>query len=420
MAIKKIYHRTRTGLSIAKNQGFTELGIRTLMHVQKKRRKSPPQSDAKIPVIKIVRYEDVIDVDFTSNKIPSWKGTSKKTLTINWLMPPPGKGSGGHMTLFRFLGGLERRGHKNRIYYYSEHHGGSVSAAKAIMAESFPKLNAEVYWLNELDEIEEADAQFATSWETAYASYKSDVKAKRFYFVQDFEPYFYPVGGMYILAENTYRFGFHGITAGGWLAKKLSEDYGMKTNAFAFGSDSSVYRYENSSTRKEVACYVRPYTDRRGFEIAMLTLDLFHRKHPEYTINLFGYDVSSYDIPFPYNNLGILDTAQLNKLYNRCAVALVMSCTNMSLLPLELLSAGSIPVVNDGPNNRLVSSNEHIIYAANNPISLSDALSSVVKKKSLTQYAKKASESVSHESWSESTGKMAETIEKEIKKPTKK
>ena len=36
------------------------------------------------------------------------------------------------------------------------------------------------------------------------------------YFVQDFEPLFYPMGSDYLLAENTYRKGLYHITTGAW------------------------------------------------------------------------------------------------------------------------------------------------------------------------------------------------------------
>ncbi|MDK6419994.1 glycosyltransferase family 1 protein, partial [Actinotignum timonense] len=81
---------------------------------------------------------------------------------------------------------------------------------------------------------EEVDAIFSTGWETAYPSYLDRSNARRYYFVQDFEPSFYSVGSESVLAENTYRFGFEAFTAGRWLAKKLSTDYGMKTHPFDF------------------------------------------------------------------------------------------------------------------------------------------------------------------------------------------
>ena len=330
-------------------------------------------------------------------------------------MPPPGKGSGGHMTLFRFIKYLEDAGHTCRIYFHNPGPGSSVEAVKAVMGESFPAVKASMEWLPEGADMQEADAIFATSWQTAYTIYASTMTAKKFYFVQDFEPHFYPVGGMSILAENTYKLGLRGVTAGGWLESKLHEDYGMVTSSFDFGSDSSTYSFKSSSERKQVVFYARPTTARRAFELGILTLDLFHRKHPEYTINFIGWDVSEFNIPFPHKNLGILDPVELNELYNNCSASLVMSLTNMSLLPLELLSSGCIPVVNDGKNNRLVSNNEYIAYSDNDPMSLANKLSEVVSRKDLHDYSKRASKSVEACSWDESGKKFVEIVETSVR-----
>ena len=43
-------------------------------------------------------------------------------------------------------------------------------------------------------------------------------RARRLYFVQDYEPYFYATSSESMLAENTYRFGFTAITATDTLA----------------------------------------------------------------------------------------------------------------------------------------------------------------------------------------------------------
>jgi hypothetical protein len=146
-----------------------------------------------------------------------------------------------------------------------------------------------------------------------------------------------------------------------------------------------------------------------------MTLDVFNKMHPEYIINFIGWDVSQYDIPFPHKNLGILDPKELNELYNKSAASLVMSLTNMSLLPLELLSSGCIPVVNDGPNNRLVSNNPFIAYSKNNdPISLAKALSNIVQKDNLVEYSKQASESVKGENWDDSGDKFVKMVVKSV------
>jgi hypothetical protein len=87
----------------------------------------------------------------------------------------------------------------------------------------------------------------------------------------------------------------------------------------------------------------------------------------------------------------------------------------MSLLPLELLGSGTIPVVNKGDNNVQVSNNPYIAYADNDPISLAKALSDIVTKKDLLEYAHKASESVDTTSWDDSGKVFVSVIERETR-----
>jgi glycosyltransferase involved in cell wall biosynthesis len=222
------------------------------------------------------------------------------------------------------------------------------------------------------------------------------------------------MGTDYILAENTYRFGFHGITAGGWLSSKLSADYGMTCDHYDFGADKKNYKVLNTGKRKEIFFYARPVTERRGFDLGIMALEIFHKKMPEYTINLAGWDVSEWDVPFPYVNHTALKINELPELYNKSAVALVMSLTNMSLLPLELLACGTIPIVNDAPNNRLVSDNPFIAYTDPSPQALADALIATVTREDLPAYAKKASASVAADGWDVAGQRFLNVIDREL------
>lgn len=412
---KKLTRKIKIGYHTLRNQGVLEFGIRSLQLAQKHTRRHKKNGAGLQKINTSAYYDEILQADPAKPANRQWKGTNKKKLTFNWLMPPPGKGSGGHMTLFRFIEYLEKAGHTCRIYMHKPGEGSTVEAVKAVMGDSFPKVKAEMYWLWPGEEMLPADGVFATSWETAYTIYCSKLKAKKYYFVQDFEPYFYPTGSFSILAENTYKLGLRGVTAGGWLAKKLHEDYGMTTDHFWFGAEDT-YRYSGNSNRKEIVFYARPTTERRAFELGILTLDLFHKQHPDYTINFVGWDVSEYNIPFPYKNLGILTPVELNELYNNCSASLVMSLTNMSLLPLELLGSGCLPVVNKGENNTLVSDNSYIEYSESDPVSLAHALTEAVKKNS-TQYSKKAAASVKGASWDGSGKHFVSVIETSIKKP---
>lgn len=410
MGLNRTLRKAKVGSQVLRQRGFIGFFIVCLQFIQKHVGKRDEHQ-----IYTKARYVDIIKADFR-NQNNSWVGSKNKNLKFNWLMPPPGKGSGGHQNIFRFIKFLEDAGHTCQIYIYTFDKKGSVGAIKAIMGDSYPEINAPMEWIDSSDEMMDADGIFATSWETAYPAYNFPGNAKRFYFVQDFEPYFYPIGSLYTLAENTYKFGFFGVTAGGWLAKKLNRDYGMETDNYDFGSDSNIYSYKNNQPRKEIFFYARPYTERRGFEIGIMALDLFHQKHPECVINLAGYDVSNYNIPFPYTNLDTLEISQLNELYNRCAVGLVLSYTNMSLLPLELLSAGTIPVVNDGENNRLVSNNKFIAYTPNDPVSIAQTLSDIVSRNDLPKYALEASKSVETNTWEKAGQKFVQIIEREVRK----
>jgi glycosyltransferase involved in cell wall biosynthesis len=216
------------------------------------------------------------------------------------------------------------------------------------------------------------------------------------------------------LAENTYKFNFFGITAGGWLAHKLKGDYGMQAANYEFGANKELYRFENKDKRKEVFFYARPVTARRGFELGIMALELFHKQRPDYTITLAGWDVSDYEIPFPYKNLKTLSLGELTDVYNNCAAALVVSLTNMSLMPLELLSTGVIPVVTEGANNREVSSNKHIKYAEPSPDGLANALIEVVDKPDLPKIAEEAAKSVENADWDKSCEQFMKVLEKQL------
>ena len=403
--------RISRGIRVLKNEGFIALNIKALQKLERRQKKQ--HKITKVNFSFLAKESDVIKADWT--KVVAQKVTrqsKKPPYTINWVMSPPGRGSGGHQNIFRFIKYLEDQGHTCRVYLYSATIHPSVEQVKDILEDSYPKTKAKISWYS--GSMDASDAVFATGWETAYPVLNDPSKARRFYFVQDFEPLFYPVGSEYILAENTYRFKFFGITAGNWLATKLKNDYGMQTQHYDFGSEDELYSYKNSKKRKEIFFYARPVTARRGFELGIMALEIVAKALPDYTITLAGWDVSNYNIPFKYQNLKTLPLEALNDVYNNCAAALVVSLTNMSLLPLELLACGTIPVVNKGQNNEMVSQNPYIHYADPSPAALAEAIITTVQRKDIVEYGKKASQSVKSSSWSKAGEIVESTLIKEL------
>ncbi len=296
-------------------------------------------------------------------------------LDVAWNCVPPGEGAGGFTTMFRLASSLEQAGHRCTIYLHDRHAWALEQHEKTIRAW-WPSLQAEIR--DAADGIDDAHAIFATSWETAYPVLTSPARGTRFYLVQDFEPSFYAAGSKALLAEATYRFGFHGFTPGPWLADLLERDYGMASDYFDFGCDLQTYQLDDAADRTGICLYSRPSTPRRAFELAVAALDLFVERHPEIDIHLYGESVGR--LPFAAHDHGLLAPGELNALYNRCLAGLSLSATNISLVPYEMLAAGCIPVVNDAPQNRMVLDNSEVVYAPATPFDLANALAALVER----------------------------------------
>lgn len=379
------------------------------------RRKLAGAAAPQTPTL-LVSMEDAAAVDWTIT--PAWLDApvtvADGPVRIAWIMSPPGRESGGHQNLFRFINFAEQAGHECRIYFYHAAGGVDIPSIRAMLAasEAYPNLAAKLAVYDPAVGVAaDTQALFATGWETAYPAHRDPSLAKRFYFVQDFEPSFYALGSEAILAENTYKFGFHGITAGGWLAHKLSSEYGMKTDHFDFAVDKTHYRVTNTERRNEIFFYARPVTPRRAFEFGLLVLADFAKIKPDVAINLAGWDVSNWKIPFEYNNLSSLQLSELNEVYNRCAAGLVMSLSNMSLLPLELMSSGVTPVVNDGPNNRMVSDNPNIEYVPTSPQAIARKLAEVIDREDAVERSLAMSASVAAVDWEDSGTAFVQAFE---------
>lgn len=358
--------------------------------------------------------KDVVRADFINRPYSAPKKLQKERLQIAWVLSPISAGSGGQNTIMRFVRHLQGSGHKVEVYIYEGIHPQRPSDAQEILKKHF----GTTVQVRSLQDFSESDVVIATGWETAYPVFNLATKAHKFYFVQDFEPLFYGLGSRAILAKNTYRFGFYGITAGRWLAHRVTSEFGMRADFFDFGVDLDIYRPEEIPVKKKKICfYARPVTERRAFELGVIALEVFHKKHPEYEIEFFGWDTAAYKIPFPYTNRGVLNHAELAELYAESVACLVLSLTNVSLLPFELLAAGCIPVMNDGDNNTMVlGENEHIIYTGDSPVELATGICRAVENDDINASARSASESVNGKSWDESYKKVESIILRETTK----
>jgi hypothetical protein len=315
-------------------------------------------------------------------------------IQINWVTTPPAPGSGGHTTMFRIVRYLQAHGYRNRIYFYDVYRGDHRYYESVV--RRYYGFDGPVARLT--DGLADAHAVVATSSPTAYPVFNARCTGKRFYFVQDFEPYFHPVGATSVLAENTYRMGFHAITAGRWLSQKLSAEFGMTCDHFDFGCDTARYhRLPDSRPRSGVVFYARPEAARRGFELGLLAMEIFAARRPGVELHFYGERMGK--LPFAFVDHGLVTPDQLNALYNRSFAGLSLSLTNVSLVPHEMLAAGCIPVVNDAERNRIVLDNPFVRYAPADPHALASALEGVVDMADFEVHSREAAASVRGSTW---------------------
>jgi glycosyltransferase involved in cell wall biosynthesis len=308
---------------------------------------------------------------------PSASRTPGSGRRIAWVVVPPGVGSGGHTTLFRMIQAASAAGLDNTLLFYDRYHGDFDINVERVR-RGWPWLQCRIEPIGET--ITGFDACVASSWPTAHVvgSRTSGQSMARLYFIQDFEPYFYPRGAMYALAEDTYRFGFCNIALGQMVRDTILARTGVESVVVPFGSDPTTYRLEHQGPpRRGIAFFAKVNSDRRGFRIAVLALREFHRRHPDEPIHVYGDRLRARDLPMV--NHGYLSPEQLNDLYNSVVAGLVLSFTNISLIPAELAAAGAVPVVNDDAGARTVFDHPSALWTSATPTAIADALSEAVR-----------------------------------------
>jgi glycosyltransferase involved in cell wall biosynthesis len=329
------------------------------------------QSRRKVPQDVMEDYGWTLNEDHPAALRPPESGP----LSINWLVPDFSEASGGMLNVLRTIYNLELWGHTNRIYVVGKTTMDGPRATAAARQHYFPvKSQVEIF----AGKVADSDALVATHWSTAYAARALANTVGKFYFVQDVEPMFYPAGGLRELVKQTYRFGFHGITLGPWIAEVLRSEFGMSCAPFGFSFDREIYSPNGNryfpEKKNRVLFYARPRTERRGFELGVLALSLVAKRMPDTEFVLVGFPPQSIHLPFRAVLPGILSPSELASLYRCSSLALVLSHTNLSMLPLELMACDCAVVSNTGPNVEWLLTDQNTQLAEPNPEALANGI----------------------------------------------
>ena len=338
---------------------------------------------------------ELADAYSTKPGIRKLKCYDPNCLKIVWLIPDFGIGSGGHTTIFRTIKWLEQFGHNSKIYICGKTHHQTKKKAKNIIKKYFFDINADLEILIQPSLFEEdTDIIVSTSYETCYFSRAITSDATRFYFVQDYEPDFAPLGSYYFLAKQTYNFGFRCITAGKWLASKIESVGGEVSCYFELAVDKSIFfprviPPKDKKNRPRIAIYARSGTPRRLTEISIFALNILAKRNLEFCVSFFGETSLPIYANFQHEILGILDSKSLSKLYCSSDLGCVFSGTNYSLVPLEMMACGLPLVEFDGKNTRETYPEDSVFFSKPDPLELANVIETALSNTELSIMVRK-------------------------------
>jgi glycosyltransferase involved in cell wall biosynthesis len=281
--------------------------------------------------------------------------------SITWFLPEfENPYYGGIYTLLRFADTFKRtKGIRNHFAILGDVDDQIVAAR---IAESFPSLAGEPvshFTLYEhIQQLEETDAGIATLWGTAYFLLRFNQTKRKFYFIQDYEPLFYPAGSIYAQVEASLRFGYYGIANTPTIRQIYEQQYGGQAEFFVPCVDTHIFHQAPEGSQPKGApftifFYGRPNHARNGFELGAQALRILKKRLGERVrIVAAGapWDVKDYSLEGVVENLGLLGYHQTAELYRQCDAGLVMMFTrHPSYLPFELMASGSLVITNTNP-----------------------------------------------------------------------
>jgi len=304
---------------------------------------------------------------------------------------------GGVHTLLRFAAHFAREhGVENRFHCYDVG-AHAVAGMERKVVEAFPALAGSTFTSASNvapDKLPAADAAIATLWSSVYLMLRVPHVRSRFYFVQDFEPQFYPAGAASALVEETYRLGLPGIVN----TPGLADVYGAYGNpAVPFVPAVDLERYHPPAEPRDpdqpvrVFFYGRPTTPRNAFGLGMSALVKVKERFGE-RVDLVcageNWGSGAFGLRGRVRNLGVLSSLEeVAQLYRSCDIGLVfMHTKHPSYQPLEFMASRMATVSNVNPATAwLLRDRENCLLAPPLPTMVAARVSELVEDSELRE-----------------------------------
>jgi O-antigen biosynthesis protein len=389
----------------AVKQGPTELGYTYFRARRRKKNKADKdlwlEEWDRIPLEEPGRF-DVPDsaLHDTARLIEAYRqADSFEISSIQWFVPwVPTVFLGGVYTILRFAAHLKREHDvESRFCIYNVKPKMATRMVAGIRS-AFPELeDVEITFREppgggpDYSHLRECDAAIATLWTSVYPLLRFQKARTKLYFVQDFEPYFYPASGAFALAEETYRFGLPGIVNTPGLADAYRE-YGNPAVSFVPAVDLERYHPPTEprpDSPVRVFFYARPANPRNAFGLGLASLaEVKERYGDKVDIVCAGesWNPGQFGFADKLGNLGRLQSLdEVAELYRTCHIGLVLMVTkHPSYQPFEFMASGVACVSNGNKDTDwFLHDGQNCLLARPLPGDIAERIGSLVEDRAL-------------------------------------
>jgi len=198
--------------------------------------------------------------------------------------------------------------------------------------------------------VPDADAVFATAWQTAEYVVKYPIrKGRKFYLVQDFDPW---IASKEVL-EQTWRWPFLKITISSWLYEKVRAAGCVEPEVINIPIGVSFQQFHLTNdigNRPKRILMLYSSSPSKGSEIGLKAIAKSREAHPDLQVTLFGPTMRRRPATLPdwASYGGIITNERLRTLYNESRVYVCSSLAEgFALPPAEAMACGCAVAATD-------------------------------------------------------------------------
>ncbi len=381
-------------------------GIKPLVSIYRFTRKTLLKSKLAVKIYRKIRHIEIKEspkaINYTTSElkdITPYPTTINKKYRINILIPTLNKDKvfGGIATAMKFFNQFNDKNFEKRIVIID-------LPTKSDDLDNYPDytlidclekcdFDKQVVFIGEKGNcnllVAENDIFIATAWWTAYNIkpvidwqknyYNMDKYNKLIYFIQDYEPYFYPWSSKYCCAEKTYHLGIP--TTAVFNSKELM-DY-FEENNYSFENKyyfspilndklkDHLLNDKERERKKQIVVYGRPGTYRNAFEIIVEALMKAFKERDDvqdWKVISMGEEHSEAIIKdnATVKSVGKLSLDDYAKTMEESYMGIsLMVSPHPSYPPLEMSSFGIKTITNNFANKDISYFNDNIISVEN-------------------------------------------------------